>query len=94
MALMDVERKPETLKAEQLVSDDKMWEARQFAKSQGYATNISSDLSGASTLSIQSPNGTTTETAKINDWVLVTNSTIVNLVPAARAAALYQPKAQ
>lgn len=91
MPLINVVRKPETLKALQLTSEDQMWEVWKFAKARGYMAHVNADSTGTVTLGLTSPQGNTSESARLNDWALVTNDTIVQLVPAAQATSLYAP---
>lgn len=93
MALVTITRKPSTLQGYQLTSPADMTTALDYLKTRGYSGSVTQSKSGATTIwtmTLQSDTGSNGQSGLIGDWVVIENDQIASIVPAAKAAAMYQ----
>lgn len=93
MALVNITRKPSVLQGYQLATPADMQTALDYLSTRGYSGSVTQSKSGTATvwtLSLQSDNGTGSQAGVIGSWVVIENDAIASIVPAAKAAAMYQ----
>ena len=89
-APINVVRKPEDLVAYQLTTSDTMYTALKYMAAKGYSGHLNFAANGTPTMNLTGPQGNTSQSGYINDWIVVTNDTTAEIVPAAQASSLYQ----
>lgn len=87
--LIDVYALPATYKAMPLTTYTDMADAIEQMGPLGYTGNMSKDATGAWQMWFSSNMNNGSFTAKIGDYIIVKNGSIVSSVPAATAGALY-----
>lgn len=87
--LINVVRNPETLQGFQILTSQDMHDILAWGKDNGYSGHLNFDAAGQVTMSMTSPNGDVSQTAKLGDWAVVKNGVSVALVNEAQAGALY-----
>lgn len=94
MPLVTVTRKPVTLQGYQLTTPTDMLAALDYLKTRGYSGTISLYKNGATptyTMQLVADAGNSApQLGAINDWIVIENDTIANVVSAAKATVLYQ----
>ena len=94
MALVNVTRKPVSLQGYQLTSQTDMVTALTYLSSRGYSGSVNCyKQAGAATwqIMLQSDSGSgATPLGALNDWIIIENDTVATIVPAAKAALIYQ----
>lgn len=95
MALINVTRKPVTTQGYQLTGPSDMLAALDYLKTRGYSGTINAYKSdGVNTvwqLTIHADSGAQVpQSGATGDWVIIENDTIASILPAAKAAVLYQ----
>jgi hypothetical protein len=88
--LTPVTRKAETLQQFQLLSGQDMFSALDYIKGGGYTGHINLDSSGVYTLGITAPGQTTSQSARINDYIIIKNGAIAEVNTPAQFSANYQ----
>lgn len=93
MALVTITRKPSTLQGYQLVTPADMVTALSYLSTRGYSGGINCNKAGGNTvwqINLQADSGAVGQQGLINDWIVIENDAIATIVPAAKAAAMYQ----
>lgn len=95
MPLQNITRKPSVLQGYPLNAVADMTIALDYLKTRGYVGNVTLFNSGGTpswllTLQLSSGGPGSVATGVIGDWVVIENDSIATIVPAAKAAALYQ----
>lgn len=88
-ALVTVYSQPATYQAMQLNSYSDMADALNEMLALGYFGNVAVDGNGNWQMWFQSASQNASWNAKLSDWIVVKNNTIVSSVPNAQAAQLY-----
>lgn len=94
MTLVDITRKPVALQGFQLTSESAMVSALAYLAPKGYSGGVNcfkNDNNVVWQMSLQSDtNSLGAQIGNIGDWIVVENDTLATIVPAAKAAELYQ----
>lgn len=94
MPLVNITRKTVTTQGYQLLTPADMLAAQQYLESRGYTATISNPkINGVRVYQMQlsaDTGNSAPQLGLINDWVVIENDTIANIVPVAKATVLYQ----
>lgn len=90
--LVNLTRQTQTLQGYQLTSPEDMIAALKFLLAGGYTGSINCSKSGSSAgwqMWVNHTSSSTSQSALINDWIVVENNSLARVVPAANFAAQY-----
>jgi hypothetical protein len=87
--ILNLTRNQEVLQGGQIQSSADMHTILAWGEPNGYTGHINLDSNGVWTLGLTAPGGTTAQSGKIGDWVVLKNGTVATLVPNEQAPSLY-----
>ena len=88
--LVNVTRQAEALQGYQLLAADDMYAALKYIQPGGYSGNVAVDATGTWSMVFQSNSqNSQSAIAHINDWIIIENSSIASVCPAAKFGNLY-----